>query len=280
MAVTEVTIIREEYAQEGNKYNAVRVYQVKVSDINDDVIDALYADDGTTAVDDVGDTWGATKAKSKSATAFNEDQLTYEVTVEYSSEVDPGWVFPENPLSMPNQYSYSGENITEPYFRDVAGDPVVNSAGDDYAELPQRERNYRTITITRNAATYDDATASAYIERINSGSVSINAVSYAARKLRISNYDATGPHEQNGVEYWTETIVVKVRPEGWDDKLEDRGLNELASGKLKPILDAKHEAIVAPYPLDGMGGAKANPTDTPAQRTHKPYTAGSFPSGL
>lgn len=280
MAVIEVTIIREEYAQDGNKYNGVRVYQVKTNDINDDVVDALYANDGTTAVDDVGDTWGSTKAKSKRATAFSEDLLTYEVTVEYSSETDPADSFPENPLSMPNQYAYSGENVTEPYFRDVDGDPVVNSAGDDYAELPQRERNPRTITITRNVATFDDSVAQPYIERINSSSVSINGVSYNARKCRITNYDATGPHEQNGVEYWTETIVIKCRAEGWDDKLEDRGLNELDSGKVKPILDTKHEPVVSPYPLNGAGVKKPNATDTPAQRTHKPYTAGAFPSGL
>ena len=280
MAVVAVTIIREEYARQGAIRTGTRVYQVQVDGLTDDAESVLSADDGTTAVDEVGDAWSATSTatcKSQKAGAFNEDQLTYEVTCEYSSKSEEEV---EDPLSRPNQYSYTSEQLTEPYFRDTDDLPVTNSAGEPYDELPQREVSRGTITITRNVASYSDVAAEGFRGLINSSDVTINGATYNARKLRITGYNASGPNEENGVTFWTETITIAKNAAGWDHLLEDRGRNELDSGKLKPILDAHGEAVELPYPLDGAGAAKAAPTDTPATRTHKPYLAGAFPTGL
>ena len=105
----------------------------------------------------------------------------------------------------------------------------------------------------------------------------INGTTYAARTLRIAGYSASGPNVENDVTYWTETIRLAKRIEGWDDEYEDRGLNQLQDGKPKPILDAKHEPVILPFPLDGAGAALAAATDPPALILRKPYAAGGFP---
>lgn len=279
MSWIEVKLIKQTYARKGNTFTGRRIYHA-YGDGSENAATATIADDGTTAIPEVGDTWAAAKASDISADEHDADPWTFVVTVDYTSSPNPSWTFPENPLSQPNKYSYTSESVTEPYFRDTDNKPVVNSAGEVYAQTPQRERSYGVITITRNVSSYDDATAESYRNLINSGSVSINGTTYAARKLRIKQYDASGPNEQNGVTYWTETIVIAKRPEGWDHVLEDRGLNELIDDELYPILDAKMDPVQLPWPLDGEGFACFNPTDTPAQRTYKPYTADNFPSGL
>lgn len=280
MALESVELISEQYGVSQGTWTGTRVYAVRFDDIEFDQDDILDADDSTTAIPSVGDAWAVGKPAKAIGKQYasSDDQLQVKVTVNYSSKQEDQSQTIENPLSRPTQYSYSDSEVTEPYFRDTDNLPVVNSAGDDFADLPQRGRSVGTIQVTRNVASYNDGTAESYRDLINNSSRTINGTIYLANTLRIVGWGATGPHEENGTTFWTETISVAKNVNGWLDTYEDRGLNQLESGKPKPILDAKNEPVTTPYPLDGSGVAQASATTAPAIITRKPYAAGAFPS--
>lgn len=277
-----VELIRESYGRDGQTRKGERTYRVRFAGDGSvhSAKDAESASDGSNTIPTIGAAWSSgdpAKVKGRNATKGEQDQHTYEVTVSYSSESGSVETI-ENPLARPTDYSYEDESVTEPYFRDTDDAPVVNSAGDDFQDLPERERVVGNITITRNVATFNDATAQGYRDKINNADKTINGVTYLARVLRIRSWTATGPHEENDVTFWTETIKIGKRVDTWDDFFEDRGLNELEGGQPKPITDADGQAIQLPYPLDGSGAKKANATDAPAIITRKPYAAVTFPS--
>ena len=281
MSFIEVQVKSEELKTAKGIRTGTRVYDVTSDDVDDDVHGAETADDGTTAIPSIGDAWDGTLTTclviGRSVKhGGDDDPLYYEVTIEYSSEQTGQEI--ENPLSRPTQYSYDDNIVQEPYFRDTDDLPVTNSAGDDFAALPSRGASEGVIVVTRNVSSFNDLTAESYRNTINSANKTINGVTYTARTLLIAGWSATGPHLENGVTFWTETIRIAKRAATWDDKFEDRGLNELSSGKPKPILDAKNQPITAPYPLNGSGAKRVNVTDAPAVITRKPYAAGSFPT--
>ena len=282
MAIVEVKLKTESKDLADGVWTGVRIFSVETDSLDDTVDDVKDADDGTTAIPDIGDAWaGGSSLKARGYAIrhdYDEHPLFYEVTVNYSSK-DDGSSTIENPLSRPTQYSYEDSQAQEPYFRDTDDNPVVNSAGDDFTDLPARDSAEGVIVITRNVASFNDLTAEGYRNKINSANKTINSVTYATGTLRIVGWSASGPNEENGVTFWTETIRIAKRAAGWDHVFEDRGLNQLDDDdKRIPILDANNVQVTVPYPLNGSGAAQATPATAPAVITFKPYEATSFPS--
>jgi hypothetical protein len=185
----------------------------------------------------------------------------------------------ENPLARPPRYSYPDDPTDESYAIDVEGEPVTNSAGVPPQTLPTRLGGDGLIRVRRNVAAFNDQAAASYRRKINSGSVTINGVAYNARKLLIKSWTADGPHQDGGVTYWTETIDVVKRTDGWDLIYPDQGRSQLEdNGNRIPIRDAQGRQVEDDWPLDGAGAAKAAATDTPANLTRKPYEAVAFPA--
>ena len=272
---------RTDYGRSDGTRTGTQTFLVKFQGTDHTAKDAESADDGTSSIPAIGTRWepgDPCKVIGRQATKSDRDQHHYDVTVSYSSKAEDERQTVENPLARPTQYSYEDGEEAEPYFRDTDDLPVTNSAGDDFQDLPQRAVSRGYVTVTRNVASYHDLTAESYRNTINSGAVTINGTTYAARTLRIAGYSASGPNIENDIEFWTETIRLAKNVEGWDDQYEDRGLNQLRNGKPEPILDAKHEPITLPYPLDGAGAARASITTPPEIITRKPYAAGGFPS--
>lgn len=286
MSVTDVTMTTEEYNVSKGTYTGKRIYQVSVN-ASASAEAILTATDGADAIPSINDTWDGNdtgddglKCISKKVKRWQEDLYTFEVTVNYSSsseEQEQAQKTTTSPLAEPTQYSYSDQMFQEPYFRDTDDVPIVNSAGEQYAQMPTRDASRGSITITHNVSSFNDATAEGYRNKINTASATINGHSYAARTLRVRSINATGPSERNGVTYWKETWVILKNLDTWDEVFEDRGLNQLdTNGEPKRILDADGIEVSKPYPLDGNGAAKALPTDAPATGTAKPYLATSF----
>lgn len=227
MALEQVQLVSERYANRSGTHTGTRVYAVRFDDLTFTQSDIFTADDGTTAIPGTGDDWDGSSPASVVGRSYDstDDQLQVTVTIEYSSSSDKQREAIENPLSRPTVYGYGENGVSEPYFRDVDDLPVVNSAGYEFADMPVRDRSIGTITATRNVASFDDAVAESYRDRINTSSVTINGVTYAARTLRIAGWSATGPHEENGTEFWTETIAIAKNAETHDHYFEDRGLD-------------------------------------------------------
>lgn len=281
MSADRVELISTSYNRDRGAITAEKIYQVKLPGTDHTARDAESATDGTNAIDDIGDPFvdgDNAKCIGRRAQKTTKDQHIYDVTVSFSSKSEDQDQTEEDPLARDTDYDYSDSAITEPYFRDTDDNPVVNSAGEEFADLPQRERSIGRIRVTRNVSSFSDSTAQGFRDRVNSSSVTVNGTTYAAKTLRIAGWSASGPSVENGVTFWTETIDVAKNEDGWEDKFEDRGLNELDSGELKPILDSEDNPVVLPYPLNGSGSAASSPTATPSQITRKPYVSGAFPS--
>lgn len=276
MSVIDVEPIKEDFNIVDGTRTATRIYRVITDSLTDDAEVAIAAA-GVAAIGSPYRVGSNALCVGKHATR-GEDQFTYEVTADYSSKQESQDLSIENPLARPTKYNYGGSNVSEPFFRDTDDKPVVNAAGEDFADLPQRNRAEGTITITRNEATYNDVAMEGYKNKLNSAAVTINGVSYATGTLRMDTIGASGPNVENDITYWEVSYEVAKNIDGWNLKLENRGLNELdfGSGTLSPIPDKNGDPVVLPYPLDAGGAAAATPTTAPTQITFKPYKSTSY----
>ncbi len=277
MSVESVSLQSERYEYDGEGYVGEKVFRVVMTDpANDDAVTAYSANDGTTAIPDIGDEFkagSAAKAKSKSASRVSEG-LAYDVTVSYSSKSRDYPQTVENPKTRPWEYSYDDQTISEQFFFDETDEtplPMANSAGEPFDTLPEREVTIGQLTITRNTDSFSDSTAQSYRGKVNDAAVTINGVTYLAGTLRLRTWSARGPLVENGFTYWQEVITLAKRADGFDQKWEDRGYSELSSGKLIPIRNEAGDQVVKAWPLNGAGAKKPNATDTPAVLTRKPY---------
>ena len=285
ISVNEKHDRRRSSYRDGRKVH-VRVFLVTTDDINDGTAVAMSADDGTTRVPHYGQSYpgepGMTVA-SIEADPWQGSGTHFEVVVEYTSGEFIGP--PGNPLDRPPEITWGNTEATAPYFIDRSNPPkpVVNSAGDPFDQFLEREEGEMVITITINEETHDAADADTYSHTINPGPVLIDATTFAAKTLKLSPIQATKVTErveENGAvqtfTYYRRTYTLKARRQGWDDKPLDVGTNEkvgdLANGfKLRPIVDGTNLPVKRPYPLNGEGRRKPNPTDTPAELEFRPY---------
>ncbi|HEV7297753.1 MAG TPA: hypothetical protein VGN72_00185 [Tepidisphaeraceae bacterium] len=101
----------------------------------------------------------------------------HEVTAVYSVPPNGSWQTPEDdadPLDAPAEISWSPNIVSEPFDRDIDGNPVLNSAGDAPANPPSRTYVYSTLTITTNEEFYNYAGYKPYINTVNSDSIEVD----------------------------------------------------------------------------------------------------------
>jgi hypothetical protein len=221
----------------------------------------------------------------------------FEVSVEWNS-VDPNDDKDDvHPLDRPPEVSWGAVETNEPYFLDRSDPPkpVVNTAGDAFEQFLTREAGELAVMMVRNEATFDAGAMDEYSHTVNSEVVVIDGTLFTEQQLKLSPVTATkrvevitiGGEEQE-VTYYAVRYEWKARREGWRDKVLDVGTNELLSkvetvnGQptvvkyLIPIVDKTGKQVTKPYPLDGAGRKKPNPTDTANTLEFKGYTEKSW----
>jgi len=232
--------------------------------------------------------------KVKTITAKSDEEGNREiffVEVQYSDKQ----TVVDNPVDKPATYEWDSDDATEPYFIDRSDTPksVCNSAGERFAEFRERETGSHLCIVTKNVvySSYDPTIGITFKDAVNSGGFTVDGQSVSAGQCKCKKV-AAGPKQTASyttggggtatVVYREVKAYLQFRQDGWDDVVEDRGFNELNSGKLKEI--SKGTPPTKPefgWPLNGSGGAKANVTDTPSTITFKPYRKISFgPLGL
>lgn len=138
---------------------------------------------------------------------------------------------------------------------DKDGNPVANSAGDQFEEL-ERDRSNLTLTIQKNFDEWDLTRHNEFIDTVNSTTF----FTLSARKWRLTNIrtqqlfrgDSTTPYYQVMFEF-------VANYDTWDFKPADRGWYYLSTGNEKlAFRDAKGFQLNAPGLLDGSGGQLAS----------------------
>lgn len=187
-----------------------------------------------------------------------------------------------DPLARTDKVTFSGSTTSGPaivHYNYGSPQLIVNSAGDP---LPGAEKEYSqwNIQISGNRATFPKALAMACINCVNSDSWG----GFAAGTLKVQSIngqleieqvdDPAGPKEKT---YWSVSVEIAYRQEGWDLKVWDVGFNQLVwGGGRKKILDALNEPVSEPVALSN--GSAKNPGSPPDMLTFKVYNRVSFGS--
>ncbi|MEM1027433.1 MAG: hypothetical protein AAGJ38_05060 [Planctomycetota bacterium] len=278
MSVTQIQLIDEYSEQSEGVLTGTRVYQVFVDSLNDDSETARNASVGSVSIPSEGDDWKSgsamTARKIAAKRAKKDSQETFIVTVSYSS--GSGTTAQEtNPLDRPADIEWSGLSERETYFEDTEGNKAVNTAGDPFDRLPDRDvAKGVTVTVTRNLATNLSASLKALHKVRSSSSVAIDGIVLGANTARVENWKVSGVLTENGVNYRRHTVTISGKP-NWDDEFESRGRRQVDG---TDILDLHGERVAEPWPLDASGNPLESPGDTPATVTLIPYEEASFAS--
>lgn len=269
MAITEVKLIDREGDADGSSRTATDTYRVLVDAVSD-MNDIRAASDGTTTIPLRGEAYSASdpKLRVRKVTPRLERPPEYRswiVTVEYTTGDVVDENSAENPLDARPVVQWSDNATSEPWFEDIYDQAITNSAGEVFDPPIQKDIYDATVTITRNVLLYDEVTAEAYRGRVNNASFAIRGASsnIAAFKAKIVSY--TGQEQVSGdFNYWTETIVIATRRDGWKRRLLDHGYStrDPITGDKTLVKDVEGLPLNEPILLNGSG--QKLPVNTPA----------------
>jgi hypothetical protein len=169
------------------------------------------------------------------------------------------------PWERTDKFTFSGGITTAPavvHYNDGFATPklIVNTAGDPL-EGAERECAEWRISISGNRQAFPYAMAMAYINTVNNDSWS----GFAPRTLKCQSISGQREVEQvNNAEvpYWTVSVELAYRAEGWELRLWDVGYNEIKSGSRQKILDKLKEPVSEPVALsEGVAKPAGQPPD-------------------
>ena len=219
-----------------------------------------------TGVPDIGDalsTDGSVLAVRKSAEmmAADEDGLHFLVSVEYERPSIDFGTSPDNPLEDRPELAITTRTLSEVVEKDVNKKAVKNSAGDIYDPPIVRPRAQRVVDIVRNEATFDSASADAFINKVNDANVTIAGIACAAHCALVEVYDAT-LQRRNDVTFFVVSYRIIIDHRTHKAEVLDHGYYYLKDGvrtRIKvgdPAVDA-----VKTQKLDKAGGILAQGAD-------------------
>lgn len=141
------------------------------------------------------------------------------------------------------------------------GKGIVNTAGIKFN--PGLEKTYydRQIMVDWDSRTFPFDESGEYIDSINDDDFTIvyrgQSFSFESEKVRIADFGGR-PQIKDGIESWRCHIELQERKDGWERKVLNAGLTEIAETdgdnfKRRPILDKDGEPVMEPCLLDGEG---------------------------
>jgi hypothetical protein len=209
------------------------------------------------------------------------DPLHYKVEFTYDL------IKPEDRQPMPwdrdDKFTFSGSVTSGPafvHYNEGFSSPkfIVNTAGDPLEGAEKEQAEWR-VQITGNRRSFNYGQAMAYVNAVNSDSWS-GAPPGTVKCQGISGQREVEQVNNREVSYWTVTVELAYRVEGWQLKLWDVGYNEIKSGKRQKILDKMKEPVSEPVALsNGVAKSPGQPPDMLTFKIYKelPFT-GAFAS--
>ena len=181
------------------------------------------------------------------------------------------------PWERPDKFTFGGSITSGPaivHYNDGFSNPkfIVNSAGDPL-EGAQRDQAEFRIQITGNRQQFPYSMAMAYVNTVNSDSWS----GFPAGTLKCQGISGQREIEQIDdaeVPYWSVSVDLAYRAEGWRLKLWDVGYQEIRNGKRQKVLDALNEPVSDPVALSN--GVAQSPGQPPEMLTFKVYREAAF----
>lgn len=192
------------------------------------------------------------------------DKCVWIVTADYSSAMEETDT-DENPLKRRWERSFGFEQYQRLTNRDVEGNPLQTSAGEDFATPIEVEESRPQLVIKRNelyfnvqrAVDYQDAVNSDYFFGAAPGTAKIKSITADERVENLTS----GPFVFFEVSY-----TIQFNKDGWTKRVLDQGLMAIwdmpaplpgRPGKVKKTLykikDKDGQPITKPALLDGQG---------------------------
>jgi len=172
----------------------------------------------------------------------------------------------ENPLLQPYSVQFIPQGTMEAIDKAVDDAELCNSSKEPFDPPIQEEFYDFAITIQRNEAAFNIATANPYLNAVNGDVFSFygrnsQLYSFAAGQVRCKSIQAT--EQRHGPAwYWQVQYEFVVRNDGWLRRILDQGFRRLESNEYVQIADADGNPLTQPAKLDGSGGVLA-PNGTP-----------------
>jgi hypothetical protein len=268
MAIQSVTLVpgsrtANKDAMWRRKYK--RTWRVITNDPTDEGPLILGASDPTTGVHVayIGNSYAPTSAnrdygafvQSLDAQEENEDGLSWLVTAEYGP-YDAG-LFGANPVEWPVKVVFKGQMREQIIYYDQAGNPLVNSAGEPWADPVTIDDPRFSLVVTRNESISSFALNTSYTY---GGTLNLNAwngITALWAKMGIIDTGEPTYDSNSQTYYYVVTYPIEINRNGWARKVLDRGFNYVSGGSLLPIL-VNGQKPDDPQLLDGSGGILAH----------------------
>jgi hypothetical protein len=213
----------------------------------------------------VGDSYNGYRINNVSVTESSEDGQTWVADVTYGGES-----LPDNPLTLPATYSVQYQDIEIPIEFDAAGNPIVNTAGDPFAEAATLHDATPLYVIKKNFAAYPSAIFNALRRTVNATSflgVAPGEARFAGGSSDLENDDTWGP-------YWPSSFQFAVAVGDWQLHLLNQGFRELVGGQRRLILINGHP-VDQPVLL-AASGAALPPAGAPVTLDFDRYTPADY----
>jgi len=189
----------------------------------------------------------------------HEPLYAWEITCSLDSEMkeEEG---EDNPLDRPTEIAWR-QAIKEAVFEKdaVTSKPVRNSAGQRFDPPPMKEEADWSMVATRNEVSFDAGYAASYSNRVNSDTF----YGGTAGQWKIQGITADPQWDETIGQYYRISYTFAFREDTWSPDILDQGRYEwydvtwtnIGDPVLLPILDAQHQPVADPWPLDGNGQA-------------------------
>ena len=158
------------------------------------------------------------------------------------------------------------ESFTEGYAIDAENTKVVNTAGEVFDQLPERQAAIKGYVIKK----YVSATVKGQIKAAwntnNNAGITIDGDTWAADEGWLADYSFD---PVDGSTLWDATVVIKCKTGGWKDTPLNVGFREIKVNQFDGIAKAhvikkewdedegRNVACAKPWPLDAAGKAKS-----------------------
>lgn len=229
------------------------------------------------------------------AEPLDGDGLRHRVRVDYSDESEATAETFVPPLARDWEIRWGGSESTSPWFLDYSNPrkPAVNSAGERFASMVEKESSELTLTITKNEADGNPGEDELYSNTVNTNDVAIAGTVFLAGTLKMSPIQSVYSVERINLvtyEYYRKTYQLKARRDGWRTNLIDEGFHELVTTvktidgtptEVQTLREIRSEAgtrVTTPWPLDGEGKKLASFAADRVELEFRPYEETSWAS--
>lgn len=236
-----------------------KVYYVEADDVID-LDEALSASAGDPAetVAALGEAFSATRPRCVCRSRKPERLTPCSANVRCGFEDPTDGDTDENLVDKDARITERSESFTEEYAIDAEGSNVVNTAGEVFGKLPQRQAGIAAYVVRKYVSSTTKAAIAAAWNTNNSASVTIKGVAWAADELWLSDCSFD---EIEGSTLFDATYTIKAKRGGWSDRVLNVGYRNVdgkdikinSAGELDVI---SGDPVATPWPLDEDGWAK------------------------